>query len=448
MSLTRAARWRRLASDNPALIAALAYAALSLGGAALLMMPISRDAVRSDSVGFLDALFVSTSAVSTTGLVTVDPGSTFSFFGELVVLLLIQIGGVGYMTFMSFAYLMLRNKLSPLQADLTRTGFGLTRDYSMRRFVLSVVIATALIEAIGAAALAYHFALAGTSNPIWDGVFHSVSAFCTAGFSLFPTSLEAFKGDRAVLYIVAALSYLGAMGFIVISEVVDVLTRPRASLSPTTRLIFSVTAGLAAIGTLFLWIFDPTIAALPFEQRFDNAFFQAMTASTTVGFNSVPIGALAPASIMIMYLLMFVGASPSGTGGGIKSTTAALLIAAAVASVSGKARVTSAGVTVPAERVQQAMATLIIGLSVIFIAVVLLDLTGTYDFEKALFEVFSALGTVGLSMGITAELNAVGKAIITATMYIGRVGVLAFFLAFAIRVDHGNRPPPERDVII
>lgn len=440
---------RHFATMNAALVAAIAYAALSILGALFLYSDWTREAAKSEPVQFIDALFLATSAVSTTGLATLDPASTFSFTGELVLLILIQIGGVGYMTFMSYAFLIVRDKLSPLQSDLTRSGFGLNQEYSIPRFVRQVVIATLVIETVGAVVLSLLFIRAGVADPIWNGIFHAISAFCTAGFSLFATSLEAFKSDAGVLYVIATLSYLGAIGFIVIAEITNSSTNRGARLSPTTRLILSVTLGLGLFGTLFLSAFEPSILALPLDQRFQNAFFQAMTASTTVGFNSVPIGALAPSSIMILYLLMFVGASPSGTGGGLKSTTAALLVANVIATLRGQSDVISAGVRVPNERVRQAAATLVVALGVIFVAVVLLDMSGNYAFDKALFEVISALGTVGLSMGLTGELNTFGKAVIIAVMYIGRVGILAFFLAFAVRVARDSLVrTPVRDVMI
>lgn len=429
--------------------AALAYAAFSLIGTALLMAPFARSSANLDPIGFYDALFISTSAVSTTGLVTLDPGSTFSFSGQIVILILIQIGGLGYMTLMSFAALAIRDRLSPMQSELTRAGFGLNTEYSMGHFIRVVVFAALGAEAIGAFILSYLFYQAGVSDPIWNGVFHAVSAFCTAGFSLFSNSLEGFQGNGAVLVTVAIMSYLGAIGFIVIVEVVDAFTRPNRKISPTTRLILGVTFGLGLIGTLFLLAFEPAIAALPADQMLQNAFFQAMTASSTVGFNSIPIGSLAPASVMILYLLMLVGASPSGTGGGLKSTTAALLVATLVASLCGRPYVKSAGVRVPVDRVQQASATLIAALGVIFVAVVLLDLTGSYAFDRQLFEVLSALGTVGLSMGVTSELNEAGKLIITAVMYVGRVGILLFFVAFARRLAAETDPSPrERDIML
>lgn len=440
---------RQQAHDRNAILAAAAYAALSVGGGLLLAAPLSRSLDTTSAVSFVDALFIATSAVSTTGLSTLDPGTTFSFTGQLIILLLIQIGGVGYMTFMSFAFLTIRDRLSPRQTEMTRAGFGINEEYSVNRFLRVAVVSTLIIEAFGAAVLSYQFSRAGIADPVWNGIFHSVSSFCTAGFSLFPTSLEGFKGNTGLLLTVAALSYLGAMGFIVIAEVIDYLTRPNRKISPTTRLILAVTFGLGAVGTLFFFLFEPTILSLPVEQRLPNAFFQAMTASTTVGFNSVQIGTMAPASIMILYLLMLVGASPSGTGGGLKSTTAALLVATVISSLRGRPFVMTAGVRVPDSRVQQAASTLIVALAIIFVSVVLLDMTGSYRFDRILFEVISALGTVGLSMGVTGELNETGKLIVTAVMYIGRVGILLFFMAFARRLaEEIKTPPRERDVMI
>jgi trk system potassium uptake protein TrkH len=180
---------RVVARRNPAVYAALAYAILSLSGACLLSLSAMRNSGAA-SVRFVDALFIATSAVSTTGLVTLDPGSTFNLGGELVVLTLIQIGGVGFMTLMSFAYLALRDRLGPAHSRLARAGFGLSSDFNVGLFIRRVVLYTVLLEALGAAILAPLFSRAGVADPVWQGIFHSVSAFHTAGFSLFSTSLE------------------------------------------------------------------------------------------------------------------------------------------------------------------------------------------------------------------------------------------------------------------
>lgn len=442
-------RARVLSRRNPALIAAVAYTLLSLIGGLILWSRWAAEQTAPTSATFLDALFISTSAVSTTGLATLDPGTTFNFAGELTILALLQIGGIGYMTLMSYAYLVLRERLTPAQASLTRASFGLLGDISPARFVRYVIIFTVAIEAIGAAILYIVFAAAGTPEPLWNAIFHAISSFCTAGFSLFPTSLEGYRNNSAVLYVITLLSYAGAMGFVVWVELSDRLRGRRAAVSPTTRLIVAVTAGIGLFGAIFLYFFEPSITALPLNARISSAVFQAMTASTTVGFNSVPIGALAPASIVVIYLLMFVGASPAGTGGGLKTTTTAVLAATALASLAGRSTVTATGIAVPPRRIIQAAGTLVAALLIVFTALVAMTTTGTYAFDKALFEVLSALGTVGLSMGITGSLNDAGKAIITIVMLIGRIGILSFFVAFALAARHTDQRTLENgDVIL
>jgi trk system potassium uptake protein TrkH len=425
--------WFRLtARRNPARLAAFAYTLYALLGALLLTLPAMREPSHTEPVSFTDALFMSTSAISTTGLATLDTGSTFNFGGELVILLLIQIGGLGYMTFMSMAYIMLRARLSPTQSRLTRSGFGLPENFRMTTFVRQVVTATLVIEAAGALVLMFQFEQAGTGNAVWNGVFHSVSAFCTAGFALFPTSFESYRDNGPMLIVLSLLSYCGAFGFVVIAECFEALViRPRR-LSITTRITVWLSAWLLAAGTIFVWIFEPAIRALPVAQQLPNALFQVMAASTTVGFNSLPIGALSSAGILVLYLLMFIGASPAGTGGGLKSTTAATLAATMISSIKGRDTVSLGGYLLPQQRVIQAAGTLVIALVVILVAVTLLDLTGSYAFDKALFEVISALATVGLSMGVTGELNDAGKLIVTAVMLIGRVGILSFFVSFSL----------------
>jgi trk system potassium uptake protein len=442
-------RVRVLARRNPAFIAAAAYAALSLVGAFLLASTFTAERGAQTKASFLDALFISTSAVSTTGLVTLDPATTFNFWGEFTILALLQVGGIGYMTLMSFAYMALRERLSPAQTSLVRSGFGLTQDIGVGRFIRHVIVFTIIIEAIGAALLYLLFVQAGTADAGWNAIFHSISAFCTAGFSLFATSLEGYRDNPSILYVITLLSYAGALGFVLLEEVTDWVRRRRLSLSATTRLILKVTFGLGLAGSLFLFFFEPSISSLPLDTRIANAVFQAMTASTTVGFNSVPIGALAPSAIVVMYLLMFVGASPSGTGGGLKTTTTAVLVATALSSLTGRSTVTTAGIALSPRRLIQAAGTLVAALLIVFIALMLLTMTGDYPFEKALFEVLSALGTVGLSMGITGSLNDAGKAIITAVMYIGRVGILTFFVAFALSAPRvPERAPEQGDVIL
>ncbi len=432
------------AGHRPVRLVALGYAANMALGFLLLSLPIS-EAQPSRAI---DDLFIAVSAVSTTGLVPLDPGTTYSPFGQAVILAMIQTGGLGFMTASSFAFAVLSDAPpSPLRGRVTRAVFSLPASVAPRIFVLRVVVYTALVEALGAAVLAWLFAARGVANPIWQGVFHSVSAFCTAGFSLFATSFEAFADDAPVLLVIAVLSVLGAIGFLVASEAWDRVRGRIERLSLSTRLILAVTAIMLVLGTAVLALAEPSITALPPWERLLNAFFQAMTASTTVGFNAVPTAPLGAFAVTATYVMMLVGASPSGTGGGLKSTTVAVQWAFMLAVLRGRREVTLFGTAVPEGKLRQALATFFMASTLLAAAMLVLTLTETVEFERLLFEAISALGTVGLSLGVTGELSDAGKAVICLLMYAGRVGVLAFGVALAVRA-RGQVVAREEDVAL
>ena len=413
---------------HPAKLVLGGYALYMLIGWALLSLPIAQ----SVSVAPIDNLFIAVSAVSTTGLATIDPGASYTFLGELIILLLIQAGGIGYMTLGSFIMLATVKHLSPLRERLARTAFTLPENIITTHFLRTVVVFTLTIEAVGAIALYRLFSNAGVNDPLWSAIFHSVSAFCTAGFSLNANSLESFRGDFGVNAVISALSILGAMGFLIVWDVWRSMTTRHLSLSFTSIVILRLTAAFLAIGTALLCVVDPSIAALAFPDRVLAAFFQTMTAMTTVGFNTHPIGTLAPAAIMVLYFLMAVGAAPSGTGGGLKLTTFAAMVGLVRSTLRRQTEVTFFGRAIPDERVRVAAASSAYMVMLITPAVFALSLTEPGKaFEMLLFEAFSALGTVGLSMGITGALTDWGKAIIILLMFAGRLGILTFGIALA-----------------
>lgn len=415
----------------------LGYGGYMLVGWLLLALPLAH----SEPVRLIDSLFVAVSAVSTTGLVSIDPGGSFNLFGEIVILALIQAGGLGYMTLGSIAALALKRRLSLAQQHAAIGAFGLPADFDLRRFLKEIGGFVLCVEAVGAVILWILFARAGVENPLWNGIFHSVSAFCTAGFSLFANSLEDFRADTAVNLVVAVLAYLGAIGFLVFADIWENVRGRRQALGFVSRVILVTTLAFSAFGTLLLYVFEPTIAALSGGERALAAFFQAMTATTTVGFNTVPMGPLAVGSVMVMYLLMMFGASPAGTGGGLKSTTLATLVALVVATLRGQTRVRVLGHAVPPDRIQLAAASISFYVLVLFVAVFGLAWFEDAPLEALAFEAISAIGTVGLSTGVTGGLTDLGKATIIALMFMGRVGVLTFGLALAANVRRG---PGER----
>lgn len=429
---------------HPAKLIFAGYAFYMALGWALLCLPFSQ----SVPVNMLDNLFTAVSAVSTTGLATIDPGSSYTFLGELVILLLIQAGGIGYMTVSSFVMMATVKHLSPLRERLTRAAFTLPEDVSIGSFIRTVVIYTFAIEIIGAILLFIQFSASGVDNAAWSAIFHAVSAFCTAGFSLNPNSLESFRGDVGVNVIISALSILGAMGFLVAWDVWRSLTRRSFVLSFTSKVILKLTGAFLLVGTAIFFVADPGIAALPSGERLMASFFQTMTATTTVGFNTHPISTLTPAVIVLLFFLMAIGASPSGTGGGLKTTTFAAMIGLVRSTLRRRPEITFFNRVIAPARLQLAMASSAYFVMLMTPAVFALCLTEPgKDFQAILFEAISAIGTVGLSMGITSSLSDLGKLTIILLMFAGRVGILTFGIALASK-DEEAEVRREEDLLV
>ncbi|MGR3483874.1 MAG: TrkH family potassium uptake protein [Paracoccaceae bacterium] len=439
-TLTRMARARMVVFRvPPARLLLLGYLAYMSVGWLLLCLP----PLQQVPVSAIDALFIAVSAVSTTGLVTVDPGGSFTFGGEVVILLLIQAGGLGYMTIGSFATLAITHKLSGMQVRTARAAFSLPEGIDPTSFVKAVVLFTLLVEAIGAAVLFLAFSAAGVEDPLWPAIFHAVSAFCTAGFSLFATSLEAFRGDVLVNVTIATLSLLGAMGFLIVVDMWRTMTGQARHLGFTSKVIFRITLSFLLLGTGLLMVVEPTIAGLPPSERLMAAFFQVMTASTTVGFNTVPIGAMGASAIVLLLFLMVVGASPAGTGGGLKTTSFAAILGLLVSTLKGREQVRFVKRRVPLARLQTATASLAFYVLLLLGALFVLGLTEPEGAMGLLvFEAISAMGTVGLSMGATGGLSDLGKLVIVVLMTAGRVGILTFGIALA---SHDESREEEED---
>lgn len=429
---------------NPAKLLVFGYALYMLVGWALLSLPHAQ----SQPVAPIDNLFIAVSAVSTTGLVSIDPGTSYSLFGETILLLLIQAGGVGYMTIGSFAVLATQERLSPLREKVTRAAFSLPEDCRPANFIRTVILFTLICEAIGAAALWPFFVRAGVEAPLWSAVFHAISAFCTAGFSLNPTSFEAFRGHAGVNIVLSALSLLGAMGFLIVWDGWRNLTSRAIHLGFTSKVIVRMTTAFLLIGTSLLFVIEPTIASLEPGERLLAAFFQTMTATTTVGFNTHPIGGLGLASLLVLFFFMAIGASPSGTGGGLKTTTFAALLGLLRSTLKQRRRVRFFKRRVSMPRLQAAAASFFYFFVLLTVALFFLALTETgATFDALMFEAISALGTVGLSTGLTGELTVLGKLVIIVLMTAGRVGILSFGIALAMH-DETDEEEADNELLL
>ncbi|CCY63055.1 trkH family potassium uptake protein [Clostridium sp. CAG:967] len=374
-------------------------------------------------VSLVDNLFNIVSALSTTGLTTGNISQLYTPFGKLILLTLIQLGAIGYMTITSFFILSSGNNLSKYRTKILSAEFTLPENFNIKEFIRNIIIYTFVIELTGSILLSIEFAKLGYANPLWAGVFHAVSAFSTAGFSIFATGLEAFKNDISINLIIAFLCYSGAIGFIIPMDIYRKIVDKNHRITFTTKVILFITA-LVGIGGTVLYMLNCNSGILP-------AFFQVMSASTTAGFNTVSIGKLSTTSLAVLIAAMVIGASPSGTGGGIKTTSISVLLGVVRSVMKGQYKqITFLNKTIPLNRVFTAIAATTTYMFTLVIVVYLLTLTEQFSFMEICFEAASALGTVGLSMGITADLSNTGKIILSLAMFLGRVGPLSIGIAF------------------
>jgi trk system potassium uptake protein TrkH len=351
------------------------------------------------------------------------------------------------MTFGSFVILSRKTELTAARTEIGKTVFSLPESFRIDKFIHSVILFTLVIETLGVLLLYLVFQRANAPSPLWSAIFHSISSFCTAGFSLYHNSFESFTSDFWLNLIVSILSYLGAIGFIVCVDCWRVVIGKIQRITLTSKIILWSTLWLTILGTLLLFVAEPSIRTKPADERFLAAFFQAMTSMTTVGFNTIGISQLSKASLLILIVLMIIGASPSGTGGGLKSTTFSAVFGVMRSAIKGEKEVRFWGRKVPLERIWMAVAGLGLYLLMLLIGTYLLDLTGKTTFEQNLFEAASALGTVGLSTGITAALSNIGKLILIFLMFCGRLGPLTFGIALFSH-SHPGDDDPDSDLAV
>jgi len=423
----------------------------------LLMLPISNASGQWTDV--LTALFTITSATCVTGLAVVDTGTHFSFFGQLVLTLTIQLGGLGYMTATTFLLILLgrRSRLQhriAVQESLDSIGLS-----SVSQLVISVIATTALIELTGTFVMMTVFVPQfGWIKGTWMAIFHSVSAFNNAGFALFPDNLIQYATNPGIVGTIGILIILGGIGYQVIMEAFlwlrDRLFRRLRGFrfSMHTKTVTSTTFWLLLIGFLGIYAAEfhnpATMANTSLSERFWLSIFQSIT-TRTAGFNSLDIGAMTMASLFLMIALMFIGASPGSTGGGIKTTTLRILSNCTGTVLRGRESVILYRREVPKGLLMKAISVFIGSVCTVVIATVILAVSDPkFEFIQVFFEVVSAFGTVGLSMGITAKLSTIGKLTIIAVMYIGRVGVLLLMEALLGDPKPSAIRYPEEDLLV
>lgn len=435
---------------------ALGFLLLILAGGVLLSLPVA--AQSGQSIGFRNALFTATSAVCVTGLVTVDTGTTFSILGQVVLLGLIQVGGLGFMIFATLIMTALGRRITLQDRVLIRESMNAGTLSGLVQLTGWYGLLAIGVEGTGAALLAIRLVpLYGWGRGIWYSLWHAVSAFCNAGFDLFGQygSLTGFSQDPLVLYTIALLIILGGIGFAVMMDMLNNRFR-FAALTLHTRIALVMTGGLLLLGTVFYalveWQNPQTLGDVEgTAAKLNNAFFQSVT-MRTAGFNTVPLDGLHDSSKLLSILLMFVGASSASTGGGVKVTTAAVLLLTALSVVRGDEEITAAGRGLPAALVRRALTIMMFYVLLLFSAALAVSLLegDQYDLIDLLFEVTSALATVGVSSIGTPNLTPPTHTLLMLLMYIGRVGPLTMALALARRQGRrGNKIRyPEENITI
>ncbi len=435
----------RMRDAEPSRLLVFGYFYYVLFGTALLALPFCR----VNSAGSpLDWLFTATSAVSTTGLATMSTGQDYTLAGQIVILLLIQLGGLGYMTMGSFVLLSVSGRMAPWRETAQRMVLNLPENVDMRQTVRLIITYTLTVEAAGALALYFLFCGAGVQDAGWSALFHSVSAFCTAGFGLYDDSMSAFRDNVPVNAVICALSILGAMGFLIVSDLWKSIVGRTLKITLTTRIIVVSTLAILVASCLLLRVEEPLLKSGGVGEGWLAAFFQVMTASTTVGFNTLPIDQLSNASTLLLMVLMLVGGSPAGTGGGIKTTTVTALWAMMVSVIRHSPEPCFAGRAIPEARRRIAVATTLFYILMLCGGVYLMCIFQKATLLDISFECASALGTVGLSRGLTGSLNEAGKIIIIALMFAGRIGPLALAGTLFVRKMPHPEAPKAEDVVI
>lgn len=446
-----------LNSMDPAKVMVIGFASVVLLGALLLNLPIATKS--GESIGLLDALFTATSAVCVTGLIVVDTATYWSIFGQVVIITLIQIGGLGFMTIATMFALLTKKKINLRERLLIQESLNQKDLSGMVRLTRYVILITFLIEGIGAILLSFTFIPQfGLGRGVWYSIFHAISAFCNAGFDLMGsvsgpfTSLTSYVDNFMIVMTISALIILGGIGFPVMLDVIR--TKKVSRLNMHSKIVIVTTAILIGIGSIFIFVVEfnnpKTLGTLSLPGKLLAAFFQSVTARTA-GFNTIDLTLIKESSLFIMMILMFIGASPASTGGGIKTTTLASLAITVRSFISGKGDIEVCERRISGATITKAIGIFFIATALVVLGTLALSLTDEgFTLVECGFEIISAIATVGSSIGGSANLTIMGKVIVMIAMFIGRVGSLTIFIALLSKGAR-KKPPvryPEGKIIV
>lgn len=439
---------------TPPQILVLGFAIIILLGAGLLSLPIS--SASGDGLPYLDALFTATSATCVTGLVVVDTGTHFSTFGQIVIALLIQVGGLGFMTMSTLIAFVLRKRISLKERLILQEAMNQGSMEGIVRLIRKVIFYSLSIELAAAVVFAIRWSFdLGPGRALYYGVWHAISFFNNAGFDLFGpvtgpfSGLTSYADDPVVNLVSMGLIILGGIGFIVLSDLLEYKRHKRLSLH--SRVVLTATAALIVTGAIVIYLFEysngRTLGSLSWHGKIWAAFFQSVT-PRTAGANTIDIAGMRQASQFFLIILMFIGASPGSTGGGVKTTTVTVLFGAVIAMMRGKEDIVLFRYRLGQDRILKATTIVLLALMLVIAAAMLLSTTEDHAFLMILFEVTSAFSTVGLSMGLTPDLTVFGKIIIVLLMFIGRLGPLTMAYALGPKSEKELYRYPEGKITI
>lgn len=431
---------------------AISFIAAILVGTVLLLLPFT---TTSGRISLVDALFTATSGVCVTGLIVQDTGTYFTPAGQIIILILIQLGGLGIMTFSTLVLLAAGRKISIKDRIIIQQGFHPAAPMDIRSLIKRIFFYTISIELTGALFFFLRFHKEHSwLKALYHSIFHSVSAFCNAGFSLLSNSFMSYRSDTWINATLIILIVLGGLGFLVIDElrsgILCFFKKKKTKISLHTKLVLNMTLFLILSSFVFFLLaeWNQSLRNFTFKEKGLSTLFQIVT-PRTAGFNTMDINSLSFAVIFLLMMLMFVGASPGSTGGGVKTSTVGVIVAFLRSKIRARESVGLFYRTLPLELVMRAFTVVTLSVSIIFLSSLILLLTQAgASMKEALFEVFSAFGTVGLSLGLTPKLTDLGKVVIVLTMYIGRIGPLTLLYAFSREKAYGRFEYVEETVMI
>lgn len=419
-------------------------------GTFILMMPFSLR--EGEKLNFLSSLFTIVSAVCVTGLTMVDVSKVFSPAGDLIIIFFIQLGGLGVMTFSSILFLVMGKRMTFYERELLKEERNADSSGEISSFIKKLLLTVFIIESIGAIILTWEFSKEMPLNKaVFYGIFHSISAFCNAGFALFSNNLEAYKANPVINLTIGYLITLGGIGFAVITSVIMVVRRgiDRFNLTSKVAIIMSVILTFGGMILFFVLEYSnpATLGDLNFVQKVLASYFQSVTLRTA-GFNTIPLGELRNSTIFMCCILMFIGASPGSTGGGIKTTTFGVILFYVIGIVKKKENVEIFNRRLDWEIMNRALAILVLAITYVIIVIMLMLIAENFSPEEIMFEVISAFGTVGLTLGITPDLTTFSKLLLIVTMFIGRLGPMTFALAIGETKKKALSKYPKENILV